>query len=648
MDTEFKINRSLLVVIICFCISVITFKIGYTQYYLQEYNDNKDFYRSYYFESALNEISTKSVYTVVGDSASENMLQNRDDAKHTIGSFDSAQVFVVNNNSKKTYSNHNIKSIDEFKKKTIGYPYVLEIDFKNNTLKRMEYGEEYNYTTRVYGKIAHTRKENVTTYIGIPNIYDIKANDYYKTGDVLNYSYKENERAVNEALVFIFFKVIALVVLLVSLFFYVTDLKDKNKSKEYESKLERKIKSIKLYKIEILMFILMSLTIILCILGYSVWYNATFSISIGFIIFYIERLIRNEGDIRDESFILKYIFKKRLIKNNSIESKAMFFIITFFITKDIIIIIASLIFYEFIYVLIIMFICDIVVGIFISKKINEISSISKALSELKKGNFNYKININKDYLFRELAEDINSLGDTINSSVEERLKSERMKTELITNVSHDLKTPLTAIINYVSLMKKEDIKPEHVKDYVTVLDNRTQKLKILIDDLFEAAKISSNDIEINLEKTDINQLLMQSIVELDDEIKKVNLDFITNVPQQEVYILGDGKKLWRVFENLILNVTKYSLKGTRVYIDMIEKDNKAVISIKNISKHPLNFDPNEITERFTRGDLSRNTEGSGLGLSIAKGFVDAQNGNLKIDILGDLFIVTLEFDLYDK
>ena len=240
------------------------------------------------------------------------------------------------------------------------------------------------------------------------------------------------------------------------------------------------------------------------------------------------------------------------------------------------------------------------------------------------------------------------MGEVINKAVEDGVKSERMKTELITNVSHDLKTPLTAIINYVSLMKKEDIKPEHVKDYVTVLDNRTQKLKMLIDDLFEAAKISSNDIEINLEKTDINQLLMQSIVELDDEIKKADLDFITNVPQQEVYILGDGKKLWRVFENLILNVTKYSLKGTRVYIDMIEKDNKVVITIKNISKHPLNFDPKEITERFTRGDLSRNTEGSGLGLSIAKGFVDVQNGNLKIDILGDLFIVTLEFDLYDK
>lgn len=194
-------------------------------------------------------------------------------------------------------------------------------------------------------------------------------------------------------------------------------------------------------------------------------------------------------------------------------------------------------------------------------------------------------------------------------------------------------------------MKKEDIHSEHVKDYVTVLDKRSQRLKVLIDDLFEVSKVSSNDIEMNLEKNDINQLLMQSIVELEESIEESKLDFVINTPKEEVYILADGRKTFRVFENLILNILKYSLEGTRVYIDLVYKEGQACIILKNISKYPLNFDADEITERFTRGDLSRNTEGSGLGLAIAKGFVEAQGGNMKIDILGDMFIVTIEFDL---
>lgn len=207
-----------------------------------------------------------------------------------------------------------------------------------------------------------------------------------------------------------------------------------------------------------------------------------------------------------------------------------------------------------------------------------------------------------------------------------------MKTELITNVSHDLKTPLTAMINYISLLKKEDIQPEYIKDYVSVLDKRSQRLKILIDDLFEASKLSSGDIELNLEKTDINQLLTQSLVEMDDLIEKSKLDFIVNTPNEEVFTLADGRKTWRVLENLILNILKYSLQGTRVYIDLIKENNKIYITMKNISNHPLNFDSNEITQRFTRGDISRNTDGSGLGLAIAKGFMENQGGNLKIDI----------------
>ena len=287
-----------------------------------------------------------------------------------------------------------------------------------------------------------------------------------------------------------------------------------------------------------------------------------------------------------------------------------------------------------------------VISIFIIKdKVNKIEQIRNGIDKIKNGNIEHKIEIKKDLLFDDIVKDINEIGKTINIAVEERLKSERMKNELITNVSHDLKTPLTAIINYISLMKKEDIQPKHLKDYVQVLDKRSQRLKILIEDLFEASKIGSNNIELNLEENDINQLLTQTLVEMEDYINESKLDFIVNTPDKEVYILADGKKTFRVFENIISNILKYSLEKTRVYIDLVESDKKVHISFKNISKYQLNFDPDEITERFTRGDLSRNTEGSGLGLAIAKGLVQAQGGELKVDIIGDLFIVNIDFNM---
>ncbi|MDM8127595.1 HAMP domain-containing sensor histidine kinase, partial [Paraclostridium benzoelyticum] len=278
-------------------------------------------------------------------------------------------------------------------------------------------------------------------------------------------------------------------------------------------------------------------------------------------------------------------------------------------------------------------------------KVKKIEKIRNGISEIKDGNIEYKIEIKKDSLFNDIVCDINEMGQTINVAVEERVKSERMKNELITNVSHDLKTPLTAMINYISLMKNEDIQPDYIKDYIQVLDKRSQRLKVLIEDLFEASKIGSNNIELDIEKTDINQLLTQTLVEMEEYIGESKLEFIVNTPDHEVYILADGKKTFRVFENIISNILKYSLEGTRVYLDLEAINDKVYISFKNVSKYKLNFNPDEITERFTRGDLSRNTEGSGLGLAIAKGFIEAQDGNLKVDIIGDLFIVNIDFNL---
>ncbi|HBI91308.1 MAG TPA: hypothetical protein DDY58_02060 [Terrisporobacter glycolicus] len=373
---------------------------------------------------------------------------------------------------------------------------------------------------------------------------------------------------------------------------------------------------------------------------------------------------KSKEDILNKSIIFKVIFNKNINMDNKIVLiKAVIIIIVFMIVQ---VVIASGLNYmnidyytmmdnifpdlnlyrgnNFISALIGIIFCDLIMALFIIKKLNKLVDIQFGVSELKKGNFDYKIDATKDDMFGKLAMDINNLGYNMSLEVEERLKSERMKTDLITNVSHDLKTPLTAIINYIELIKKENTDLV-VKDYVEILDKRSQRLKVLIEDLFEASKVSSNDLELNLEKNDINQLLMQSIVEMDEAIENSQLDFIINVPEEEVYILADGRKTFRVFENLIYNILKYSLEGTRVYIDLMIKENKVNICLKNISKYPLNFDAKEITERFTRGDLSRNIEGSGLGLAIAKGLVEAQGGSLEIDILGDLFIATIEFDL---
>ena len=198
-----------------------------------------------------------------------------------------------------------------------------------------------------------------------------------------------------------------------------------------------------------------------------------------------------------------------------------------------------------------------------------------------------------------------------------------------------------------TIKKEEDIKPEHIKDYVNVLDSKSKRLKVLIEDLFEASKASSGNLELNMEKIDITQLLRQAIGEMEEKLSKANLDLKLRVPEEKTYIMADGKKLYRVLENLLSNISKYSLNNTRVYIDIIEEDDKVKLLMKNISSYELNFDPEEIMERFKRADESRNTEGSGLGLAIARDLVNAQGGRFEIDIDGDLFKSVVEFNLID-
>ncbi|WP_298126267.1 histidine kinase dimerization/phospho-acceptor domain-containing protein [uncultured Clostridium sp.] len=253
------------------------------------------------------------------------------------------------------------------------------------------------------------------------------------------------------------------------------------------------------------------------------------------------------------------------------------------------------------------------------------------------GKLNYKIDEKGRGHLRELAHDINNIKECLKKSVENEMKSENMKTELITNVSHGLKTPLTSIINYIDLLKRENIEPESARDYVSILDKKSQRLKVLIEDLFEASKVASGAMELNITKIDVGQLLKQALGENDERFIESKLEVKLNIPNEKIFINGDGKRLYRVFENLISNIVKYSLTNTRVYIDMFKENDEVTIVMKNISAYELSFDTNEITNRFKRGDDSRSTEGSGLGLAIAKSIIELHNGSFKIEVDGDLF-----------
>ena len=247
-------------------------------------------------------------------------------------------------------------------------------------------------------------------------------------------------------------------------------------------------------------------------------------------------------------------------------------------------------------------------------------------------------------VFSELGEELTKVQTGFAKAVAEEAKSQNMKTELITNVSHDLKTPLTAIITYVDLLKKEDITEEERKEYVETLDKKSQRLKVLIEDLFEVSKASSNNITLYCTDMDLVNLLKQVCLENEDKIAESTLDFRWNLPEKKCVAYLDPNRTYRIIDNLIQNILKYSMPHSRVYIDMEENKTEYVIHFKNMSAIEMNFDASEITERFVRGDLSRNTEGSGLGLAIAQSFTEMQNGKFEVQIDGDLFKVNLRFN----
>ncbi|MBU5488171.1 HAMP domain-containing histidine kinase [Clostridium sp. MSJ-8] len=279
-----------------------------------------------------------------------------------------------------------------------------------------------------------------------------------------------------------------------------------------------------------------------------------------------------------------------------------------------------------------------------TKNMEKILTVAKAISG---GNLEAKVNVDELYDDRkELGERINSIGDGLQKAVETSIKDERMKSELITNVSHDIKTPLTSIINYIDLIKREDIQDEKLQEYLKVLDMKSQRLKQLTEDLVEASKASTGNIELEKVPLNIKELITQSVAEFSEKFESRKLNFIANISEDNLVIYADGRRCFRIIENLLQNIYKYAMEKSRVYLDVYKEDDNIVISLKNMSEMPLNIDSNELTERFVRGDVSRTTEGSGLGLSIAKNLVKLQGGEFKVVIDGDLFKVIIKFKEY--
>ena len=280
----------------------------------------------------------------------------------------------------------------------------------------------------------------------------------------------------------------------------------------------------------------------------------------------------------------------------------------------------------------------------------DFEKLQSGVKNIKDGNLSYQIQIEHEGVIKEVAKDVNTISEGLKKAIASEVRSERMKAELISNVSHDIKTPLTSIITYVDLLKKEEIDNETAKDYIAIIENKAHRLKVLTNDLFEAAKASSGDMPVHLEKVNIQSLVQQSLGEFDDKLKQAGLTMRVTMPENPLYILADGRLMWRVASNLLSNVVKYAQTGSRVYLDVEEEENGnwVHITMKNISAYELNIDAEELMERFTRGDESRSTEGSGLGLNIANSLIALQHGEFEVSIDGDLFKVIVKMPRFHE
>ena len=630
-----------------------------------------DFYKSKAFDEALIRPLLYWTSTSVidendkGDYEKDYLENKKESAKKQLSYINNIKYIAINKDSNEVYSNTDYKNIADFKKNIKG---ECDVELSSNN-------DVITYNKQIKDKIF--KKENANRELRDVLIYNLKDFDVCISinKNFENYGYYDKVLLIKndfdrEVLYFktiIISSIISLILFIVSAVIY--------KIMKCEV-LDRNSFYLKLYKIIPLeIYIIVGLFLICNIVNFiktsHLWYYSMLEcivyIFIGifglFVIYYILRKEIKSFDkpieILKTSLIVRVlILGKKTLKDTNKVTKSVP------LAKRIIILAALSVgvgtigwFIGFLFgstLLLFLFgpILSLTIVVlyvyYLIKKLAYLSYIMEGTERIKGGDIHYKLDIIDDDNFSNLAENINNIGEGLDKAIYNQLKSERLKSELITNVSHDLKTPLTSIINYIELIKKEeDIKPEHIKDYVNVLDSKSKRLKVLIEDLFEASKASSGNLELNMEKIDITQLLRQAIGEMEEKLSNANLDLKLRAPEEKTYIMADGKKLYRVLENLLSNISKYSLDNTRVYIDIIEENDKVKLTMKNISSYELNFDPEEIMERFKRADESRNTEGSGLGLAIARDLVNAQGGRFEIDIDGDLFKSVVEFNLID-
>lgn len=282
-------------------------------------------------------------------------------------------------------------------------------------------------------------------------------------------------------------------------------------------------------------------------------------------------------------------------------------------------------------------------------KARERYEIQNAIEAISAGALDTRLNVDEFHgQERDIAMAVNNIRAGLSDAIQDKIRNERMKADLITNVSHDIKTPLTSIVNYVGLLKRENLENENARNYIRILDEKSQRLKQLTEDLVEASKASTGNLKVELEPVDLGELLVQVTGEYEDRLLQAEISPVVQSPEEPIIAMGDGRYLWRIIDNLLSNVRKYALPGTRVYIDASVLDGAAVISVKNISRDRLNVSADELLRRFVRGDASRNTEGSGLGLSIAQSLAVLMHGKLSLTVDGDLFKAELRLPLAEQ
>ena len=609
--------------------------------YYYDYNEG-----IYYYDSQHNINMTEK-------ELAENL---KSESKKILKEMRGIEYFIKNNTTGEIVTNTNYKTLNSFKKNASGY---YQAKFENNNLVNRKIGNtEYKPISRYFYYAENQAidvNDDIDAYISISKKL-IDSNPF-------EYGYSYYQQIVNK-----YEKCLELGIPmgLLSLIFFVVYMimnfklpKTKREFWNYYNKIPLEV-IVTLLSIDIALIVTIAEEP-------NAFVNQFCIIPIFILLFYFILIIKQlsnferKRDFFKTSWCVKVIIwllkkMKSGIKEmrNAIKQNKDFDLTKKIVTVAILCVVAEFIvltmsgsWIEF-FVLIILFGIQLWFLIYFVNKLGYLNEIMKGVHRIKEGEINYKIEEKNDIYFSSLANDINNISQGLENSIEQRIKSERMKSELITNVSHDLKTPLTSIINYVELIKKEEnIQPEYLKDYVQVLDKKSKRLKISIEDLFEASKASTGNIELELVRLDLKQLLQQSIGELEDKLEEANLSLRVNLTEEDTYVLADGRRLYRVFENLLCNISKYSLKNTRVYIDVTKEDGKIITTMKNISSYELNFDPDEIMERFKRADESRNTEGSGLGLAIARDLVSLQGGKMSIEIDGDLFKAKVVMNEYN-